>query len=270
MSTRDVASKRRRLRPAAPPASAGVAWKRRPSRVAALLVPLVAVLASGCIDFLDPKLPPAGPAILQLFIHMNGAQVQVEAQLQPGMSLAHEWRTIPNDSLLVGTQPVAPKTVHANGARDYSATVPLPSPVGPVLIEPPAVDGIPGRPPEIKWYGVRRLDPDTVVLPAGADLRLHIDPTLPPQTPAPSIAQWYLTLVGGGHQFQLGADGLPPAELRVPAEFLPGDSTSTLSASLLVLHGGIANEPGGNYVLNASFDQHVVWTVIRPTKGTTP
>ncbi len=245
-------------------------WVPRPGALARGLVPLLATLLGGCIDFLDPQLPPPSAAVAQFFIHMSRGQVQLEGQVQPGMSLAHEWRTFPNDSLLVEGQPVAPLTVHANGARDYSVTLPLPTLVGPVTVQVPIVAGIPDRPGELRWYGVRRLDPDTLVLAVGADLHLHLDTSAPPQTPPPTGAQWFLQLAAGGHMFQLGADGLPPADMRVPPEFIPGDSTSVVNATLLLLHSGQANIAGGGYLLNVSFDQTLTWTVVRPRKGTTP
>lgn len=229
---------------------------------------LVVVLSTaGCIDFLDPRLPDPSSALAQLFIHLTGpSTVQVEAQLFPGMSLAHEWRTVTHDSLLVAGHPIAPDTVLSNNARDYHATVSLPGPVGPVAIQVPSVDGLAGAPPPLSWSGIRKTDPDTVFLLPGADLVLHVDRTLPPETPTPS-RQWFLQLFSGGHMFQLGSDGLPPAELRVPTQFIPGDTATLVSASLLILTSGQVPAAGGNYVLNASMDQHLNWVVIR-RKGT--
>lgn len=236
-------------------------------RVAAAVLPLA---LAGCIDFLDPRLPEPGPALLQLYLHVLGnGTVQLEGTLLPGMSIARDWRAVPNDSLVVEGQPIAPRDVHSNGMRDYSATVPLPSREGPVTVEPPAVAGIPDRPPSLRWYGIRRLDGDTIVLEPGADLHLHVDPSTPVQTPAPSMRQWVLQLFASGHSFQLGADGSPPADLWVPAAFLPGDSTADVVASLLVLQGGTTNAAGGDYLLNASMDQHLTWRIVRSRKGGT-
>lgn len=254
------------------PMSAANRQRRRRGRRRVLGVVLAAatLALAGCIDFLDPRLPQPGPALLQLFIHVLGnGTVQLEGTLLPGMSIAHEWRKVPNDSLMVEGQPVAPRDVHSNGGRDYSATVPMPGAVGPVTVVPPAVAGIPDRPPELRWYGIRRLDPDTIVLDPGADLHLHVDPSTPPQTPVPATRQWVLQLFSSGHTFQLGADGLPPADLWVPAAFLPGDSTAEIVASLLVLQGGVTNAAGGDYVLNASMDQHLAWRILRVRKGGT-
>jgi hypothetical protein len=241
-------------------------WIRR------LLGPAVAAATlalAGCIDFLDPRLPEPGPALLQLFIHfVDVGKVQVEGTLLPGMSIARDWRAVPNDSLLVEGQPIAPRDVHSNGARDYSATLPLPTATGPVTVLPPAVAGLPDRPPELRWYGIRRLDADTIVLGPGADLHLHVDPSTPPEVPPPTTRQWVLQLFSSGHTFQLGADGAPPADLWVPAAFLPGDSTADIVASLLVLQGGVTSAAGGDYVLNASMDQHLAWRIVRRKGGT--
>src|SRR5512142_575438 len=207
----------------------------RPGRLLALAPLLGALCTGGCIDFLDPKLPDPGPAVAQLFMHLTGpGTLQVEAQLLPGMSLAHEWRQVPHDSLIVAGHPVAPDSVMGNQGRTYRATVSLPRPAGPVTVQVPAVAGLSGTPPELIWSGIRRTGPDTVVLLPGADLVLHVDLTLPPETPPPS-RQWFLQLFASGHMFQLGADGLPPAELRVPPQFVPGDSAAVVTASLLIL-----------------------------------
>ncbi len=230
---------------------------------------LATVLAvAGCIDFVDPNLPRPGTPLLQLSVHFLGTgQLALDATLQPGLAPSLEFRTVPNDSLLVNGRPLAPTTVHHNQARDYSATLPLPAPVGPVTVAAPLVTGIPDRPPPLVWFGVRRLDPDTVVLPSGADLHLHVDASAGPGVPPPIGRQWFLQLFAGGHMFQLGADGLPPPDLHVPIEFLPADSLGTFQASLLVLYSGQLDTARGDYLVNAQFDQHVIWTVIRPPKG---
>jgi len=237
-------------------------------RLAAGAAFAAALLLPGCLDFVDPNLPKPGPALLQLSVHFLGnGTFSLEAQLQPGLSPALEYRKVPNDTLLVNGQGLAPKTVHQNQARDYSATRPLAEEAGPVTIQAPFVDGIADRPPELRWFGVRRLDPDTVVLAPGADLHLHVDAAAPAGVPPPAGRQWFLQLFAGGHMFQLGADGPPLADLHVPAEFIPADSLGPVRASLLVLYSGQISVAGGGYFVNAQFDQHVFWTVVRPPKG---
>lgn len=240
----------------------------RPRALARSAPLAAALLAAGCIDFVDPNLPLPGIALLQLSVDFLGnGTVGVTGTLIPGLTPAFEFRKVPDDSLLVNGQPVAPTTVHQNQNRDYSATLPLPSEVGPLTVLAPFVTGIPDRPPPLEWFGVRRLDPDTVVLPAGADLHLHLDTSAGPGVPTPVNRQWFLQLFAGGHMFQLGADGPPPADLHVPLEFLPPDSVGTFRASLSVFYGGQLNAAGGDYLVNAQFDQHVDWTVVRPPKG---
>lgn len=228
-----------------------------------LVVALACAPLAGCLDFLDPNLPAPGPALatVSLFLAGNGT-VDARASVAPGMSLAHEWRTIPHDTLLVDSVPVGPTTVHSNGTRDYQATVPLPTPAGPVTLQLPVVSGIDQAPPPLRWYAVRRLDPDTVALAPGGDLFLHVDTTKPPETPAPAAPQWVLQLAAGVHSFQLGADGMPPATLHVPAEFLPADTSRIITASLLVFHGARL-VPGAEYILNASLNQRLNWVVLR-------
>ncbi|HEX9106795.1 MAG TPA: hypothetical protein VF832_06200 [Longimicrobiales bacterium] len=251
------------MRARSPRAGARSAWQGLVF-LAALAAPLG---TGGCIDFLDPQLPPPSPAIAQLFLHVTGpGTLQFEAQLAPGMSLAHEWRNVPHDSLIVAGHPVAPDSVHSNNARDYRGTVSLAGPAGPVTVQVPAVEGLSGTPPLLSWSGIRRVDSDTVSLLPGADLVLHVDTTLPAETPPPA-RQWFLNLFAGGHNFQLGADGLPPAVLRVPPQFVPGDTATYVTASLLILTSGQMTVAGGNYILNASMDQHLNWVVVR-RKGT--
>jgi len=237
--------------------------------VAACAALMAASLLTGCIGFLDPNLPPATPALMQLGVHfLPTGQASFDAHLEPGRALSHEFRTVPDDTLLVNGKGFAPTTVHVDQARDYAGTVALPAPVGPITIATPAVAGIPEVPPTVQWFGIRKLDPDTIVLPSGADLHLHVDPTLRSGIPVPSGLQWFLQLFAGGHVIQIGSDGLPPADLHVPVEFVPADSLGTITASLLLLYSGQLFAADGNYVVNAQFDQHLTWTVLRPGKGT--
>lgn len=227
------------------------------------------VLVSGCLEFQNPNLPLPGGTLLQVNVHFLGNRsVSLEATLQPGLAPSLEFRTVPNDTLLVNGQPLPPTTVHHNQARDYATTLPLPAESGPVTVQPPAVSGIAGRPPLLSWYGVRRLDPDTVVVAPGSDLHLHVDASAGPGVPPPGNRQWFLQLFAGGHMFQLGADGPPPPDLHVPAEFVPVDSLGPITASLTVLYSGQLPAANGSYFVNSQFDQHVYWTVLHAPKGT--
>ncbi len=227
-----------------------------------------AALLSACIEFQDPNLPLPGGALLQVNLHFLGnGSFGMDASLHPGLAPSLEFRAVPDDTLLVNGQPLPPTTVHHDQSRDYSTTQPLAAEIGPVTVQAPLVSGIPDRPGTLEWFGVKRLDRDTVVLPTGADLHLHVDASAGPGNPSPFGRQWFLQLLFNGHMFQLGADGLPPPDLHVPIEFLPPDSVGTFQASLLVLYSGRATATSGEYVLNAQFDQHVFWTVVRPAKG---
>lgn len=229
---------------------------------------LAVALLSACLEFQNPNLPLPGGAFLQVNVHFLGnGSFAMEASLRPGLAPSLEFRTVPNDTLLVNGQPLPPNTVHHDQGRDYATTRPLPAEIGPVTVQAPLVSGIPDRPGTLQWFGVRRLDRDTVVLPAGADLHLHVDASAPPGNPSPTGRQWFLQLFFNGHMFQLGADGSPPPDLHVPIEFLPADSVGRFQASLLVLYSGQAAAVSGEYILNAQFDQHVFWTVVRPPKG---
>ncbi len=238
---------------------------RRSPAIAALVL---ALPLAGCIDFVDPNLPLPGAAVLQVNVHLLGnLTFSMEATLQPGLAPSLEFRTVPNDTLVVNGQPVAPTTVHHNQARDYSTTLPLPAEIGPVTVQAPAVTGIAGRPPLLSWYGVRRLDPDTVLVAPGGDLHLHVDASAGPGVPPPRNRQWFLQLFAGGHMFQLGADGPPPPDLHVPAEFVAPDSLGPITASLTVLYSAQMTTASGDYLVNSQFDQHVYWTVLHAPKG---
>jgi len=227
-----------------------------------------ALLLASCLEFQDPNLPQPSGALLQVNVHFLGnGSASLDATLRPGLAPALEFRTVPDDSLRVDGQPVAPTAVHHDQSRNYSVTLPLPSEVGPVTVQAPFVSGIPDRPPALQWFGIRRLDPDTVVVPPGGDLHLHVDASAGPGVPPPAGRQWFLQIFFGSHMFQLGADGAPPPDLHIPVEFLPPDSVGAFQASLLVLYSGQLQAPAGDYLVNAQFDQHVFWTVVHAPKG---
>jgi hypothetical protein len=236
------------------------------------LLALASVSLAGCLDFLDPNLPPPGPAVAQVALFLedqtSATSVDVRVSVIPGMGQSGDFRKIPNDTLIVNGSKVSATTVHNNGTRDYQTTLVLPGPpqagaAGPVVLEVPAIAGIDEAPPELRWYALRRLDvPDSVALTPAGDLFLHVDTTKPPETPVPANPQWVLQLSTPAHAFQLGADGLPPTTLHVPAEFIPADTFSFLTASLLIAHGARLT-PGAEYILNASLSQRLNWTVLR-------
>ena len=236
------------------------------------MLALASVPAAGCIDFLDPNLPPPGPAVAQvaLFLedHTGSTSVDVRVSVIPGMGQSGDFRKIPNDTLIVNGLKVRATTVHNNGTRDYQATIDLPGPsqpaaAGPVVLQFPTIAGIDESPPELRWYALRRLDllASVALTPAG-DLFLHVDTTKPPEAPVPANPQWVLQLSTPAHAFQLGADGSPPTTLHVPAEFVPADTSSFLTASLLIAHGAQLTS-GAEYILNASLSQRLNWTVLR-------
>jgi hypothetical protein len=232
-----------------------------PLRRAALLAVLAAT--GGCIDYLDPNLPQPGPPVADVAVHLLGnGFVSLEVAFAPGLSLAGDWRGVPDDTLRVDGVGLAPDSVFSDQTRKYVATLPVAAPAGPVTLRLPAVAGVAGAPPSLSWTGVRRLDGDTVALAAGAALHLHVSGPAGPQQPPVGDATWFLTLGTGEHFSQIGADGLPPADLRVPAELVP-DSARVLFAALLVQFDGTLAAAGSAYVVTSRFDQHVYWTIVR-------
>ncbi len=142
--------------------------------------------------------------------------------LDPG--LERGLRRHPGDTLLVDGQPVLPEPSYGSSTISYRASVEIARNEvhrRPVAVVPPEIDGLPRL--VIRLIGIGRAGPDTLRWTPGSDLRLRVNLPAAPPEPAPSRWGWSASVVAErSFLFGLGAHGLPPAEIVVPAAYLAG------------------------------------------------
>lgn len=219
-------------------------------RVALLLWCCAAL--SGCWDFVEPDLPAeAGVSVLQVsaFLQDDG-RVQISALLAPGIDQDGFRRRILNDTLGIFDVRLPPTATRASGTREYFHTIQLEGDAAsrPFTVDPPLLENVPVI-PHVRWFGVRKLGADTVLLPRTEDLVLRVDADPGVSTPPPGSRSWSLELSGAGGTLLLSGSGLPPEELRIPDTFLPHGGADMLRAVLVVTQSSTVRAPNfrGNY-----------------------
>lgn len=192
------------------------------------LVAFAALFSAGCWDFVAPDFPEAGaPAVVQLNVTVDQTgMVNVNGVLVPGLDIGGVIRDVANDTVQVYGTPIGPSAVRRNGTREYSFAQRIPSVTHntPLDVRAPEVENVPGPPPQIHWFGIRKADPDTLLWTRGTDLVLHIENDLGTSSPQPGLRQWFLQLIGNV-AFRISSDGFPPEELRIPPQFVPASVT---------------------------------------------
>jgi hypothetical protein len=231
---------------------------------------LLTLALLGCIDFAEPDLPEAGnPAVIQVILHLDDlGGLDASAVLMPGLTIEGIPRTVPNDTLRVLGLPAKPVEIQPNGTRNYLL---LSSIAGPqpgaraITIAPPAIATL-AAPTSIEWQGLRRLDPDTIPIAAGADATLHVELMPPAANPAPASRSWNIDLISPEGNFRFGASGVPPTSIRIPSFWLPATSNGRVTAFLTYFQSGVYHPAPGDYTVSAGVDVRIRWTLrILPT-----
>ena len=236
-------------------------------RVRTAIVAFIAIVSGGCWDFIEPDFPGANaPAVLQMNVTMNERGVgNLNAVLVPGLDFGGFERVVPNDTLIVNGLKLGPTSLRPNGTRDYtfsgsiSATNAEPRVV--LAFSHPRVEGIAETPPDIRWYGVGKLDPDTVFWTPGTNLVLRVDTTLPAPQPFAQIRQWFLQLQGSNKQFRISSDGLPPAEIVIPPSFIPEAASGTILVTMTFQQSAQYPTEGNTYLSNINYVVFLTWIV---------
>jgi hypothetical protein len=196
---------------------------------------LAAWMSAGCWDFVAPDFPEAGaPAVLQLNVSVDEAgTVGVNGVLAPGLDIGGVIRDVADDTIEVFGVRIGPSAVRRNGTREYNFTQRVPSVTlsTPLDIRAPDVNNVPGPPPQIHWFGIRKTDPDTLRWTRGTDLVLHLENDLGTSVPQPGLRQWFLQL-NGNVAFRISSDGFPPEELRIPPQFVPASVSKVVLVTL--------------------------------------
>jgi hypothetical protein len=231
---------------------------RRPSP--ALLAALL--LATGCLDFIEPELPDRGaPAVLQLTVRLlEPDEVEVEARMVPGLDEAGARRRLTDDRMRVMERVLDPDSTSKTGTRVYRTSWTGAASAGAIEVRAPSVEGLAAA-PGFRWYAIRNGGPAELRLDAGADLDLPVAVAAGAPEPAPDIQQWFLTLSDSTGLFRLAADGPPPATIKVPPYWLPrGDS---IAVALIYQQLSKVEVSGGAYVGLFTLDTRVSWVVRR-------
>ena len=233
------------------------------TRVCAAL--LTAVLA-GCIDFEEPDFSEAGqPAVFQAIVQLDETgRLNVSGVLIPGITSENVRRTVPNDTVRIYGVVIPPERTAPSGARTYELETQLAGPepgARPLTIIPPPVTGARALPTTIQWQGLRRLDPDTLFSPAGSDILLHIELNPTTSNPAPNVASWNVDLVSADSNFRFGANGVPPASIRIPSFWIPNASNGRLAIFLSFFQSGTYRPAPGDYSVSATGNVRIRWNV---------
>jgi hypothetical protein len=234
----------------------------RGRRAAVAALALAAPMIAGCFDFVEPDIPQAGaPASLQVSVSiLDDGRATVTAQLTTGFDSLGVPRAIVDPTLRVMGRELQPGEAGPGEARSYAGTwvVDRAEALGPIVIEPPLVEGAPA-PPSPAWHGLRRAGPDTLRLRPGEDLALDLE--VDHRGTAP-IRQWFLQMTGAGGGIRLSADGPPPDRLVVPAVWLPAplpDGSFRVTLTYAQSEGRMG--PAGNYALSGSLSVRADWVV---------
>jgi hypothetical protein len=226
----------------------------------------VVVALTGCFDFVEPDLSEAGaPAVLQMNLNLDETGLlRSDAILVPSLTVDGLRRTVPDDTLRVSGLALTPHDVRPNGTRRYSVNMTVQDPaafVRPLRIESPLVTGVTAPPPVVAWFGLERADPDTVLVRAGDELLLHLIVEPGRAQPAPDQRLWTLELVGDTANFRIGAQGLPPATLRIPAHWVPVGGSGRVLGSLTYYLTGTYRPAPGDYIHMLAATLRIRWHI---------
>jgi hypothetical protein len=227
------------------------------------LIGAVALLAAGCIDFVAPDLPQVGgPAVFEGALRVrDDGPVRIDGELAPGIDEDGIRRRVPREAMIALDDSILPTNIQTDGTRRYLETRVADASVaaGPLSLEAPVVAGV-DSPPAIRWIGIVRVDPDTLVLASGSDLVLRTF-SAGTDVPAPLISSWTLQLRGGEDNFRIGANGAPPALIQVPARWLPRTSDGLITAELGFLRRHSVGVEATSYVGIFLVDVTLHWTI---------
>ncbi|MEX2281968.1 MAG: hypothetical protein WEE89_05755 [Gemmatimonadota bacterium] len=237
-------------------------------RLARASVFLGAALLAGCVefDFLTPDLPESGaPAVFQANIYVDETGTfRLDGSLAPGLTLDGFRRTVRNDTIRVSTLLVPPNSVAGNGTRRYAFPAQLADPVAfsrPLTIAVPGVSDVGAVPPVFQWYGLSRVDGDSVIVARGSELVLRVSHQSGLSQPAPQIRQWFLELATNESSFRISGPGDPPDSLRIPPYWLPPASDGRVTAFLTYYVSGVYRPAPGDYLLILGASIRLRWNI---------
>ena len=223
------------------------------------------LLLAACLDFTEPVIPNrAAPAVLQVNMRaFDVGQFLVDGSLLPGRDTAGFQRVVQSPFILAGGFLVEPQTLGERGLRTYSTGFPIPPQAtgGPFELIAPSVRDA-GELPPVRMVGLRRLDPDTLVVRPGDDVLLHMDTVPVMSVPAQRSAQWFLDVRSGARIFRISSDGAPPSTLRIPSDFIPPSPDGRAFVSMIYFQSASVRSTAGDYIGNIVLDVRLNWVIV--------
>ena len=236
------------------------AVKRRFAIGALLLV----LGGSGCLDFEDPTIPDrSASAVLQANMRVFDQGIfQVDGSLSPGRDAEGFQRPVPSPFIHAAGRVIEPQTLGERGVRSYSTSLSVQprETLGPFQLIAPTVQHA-GTLPVVTWYGLNRLDPDTIVVRPGDDVVLHMDTAAAVPDPPNLTRQWFLDLTAGGRTFRISATGVPPLTMRIPAEWVPTPQNNHAVITLIYYQSAQLRSPENLYIANVLLDVRLRWVI---------
>jgi hypothetical protein len=229
------------------------------------LLPTVALACAACLEFEDPVIPDRHTAaVLQANMRIfDTGTFQVDGTLSPGRESSGFLRVVQIPFIQSGPYVIAPKTLDERGVRRYQESFPVErgATEGPFELVPPDVRGAEQLPP-VRWWGLRRIGSDTIIVPPGADIVLRLDTVPAPSQPANRGRQWFLDIRTGPTVFRISGDGPPPLTLRIPTEFAPGALGGRTDIGLIYFQSAQIRATDNSYIANIVLDTRLSWVVL--------
>ncbi len=226
------------------------------------LVIVLCMWLGACWEFIEPEFAEQDAStVLQVNATLNNqGSFNVNALLVPGLDDGGFIREVVRDTLYIFGLPIASDSSTRTGTRAYRVTTQLaPAALAqPFTIDPPVVSDI-STGPRVVWSSARTLEADTIRVARGVAVRIRIayDSTL--SSPRPNH-QWFLELVSGAQRFQIGANTPPPAELLIPAEWIPQTPDGVVRAFFTHSQSALVflNDYRGAYNYTVQFDHTII------------
>lgn len=217
---------------------------------------------ASCLDFVEPELPERGaPAVARISVVLtDSGAVALNGTLAPGFDDDGLRRVVRDASVTAAGEVFLPTDTAADGSLVYVSgravaldVMGREVQIRGQVVEPSLVA------PLVTWPGLRTPDPDTVRRGPDGSLRLHVETvaTMSQPEPAPSTSQWFLTLTGADNTFRLSADGPPPEELEIPAQFVPAGPV----AARLIYQQSATLQVAPTYLSLIMLDLRIHWTI---------
>jgi hypothetical protein len=226
---------------------------------------LACAVSAGCVDLAEPRLPNLGaPAFLNLTMRqIPGLPFEATGTLTAGRDSAGIRRRLLTP-LVVVSEPLTFGEPNAQGSFVISMKPPVPADyAGPFEVQPPIIEGV-AEPVVFRWWGMRRLDPDTVQPDALGDVSLHVESELGPAQPAGRSQQWFLEMRGDFGSIRVSGDGPPPPTLRIPSQFIPPAPDKRVDISLIYIQSSTTIPAPGNYIAAVTLDTRASWVLKLP------